>query len=887
MAELDPLNLSGKGRGLNRKGFKPEQLEPSYWGLTDKDFDTPIKIMGGSRQTQGFLEKIQDENGCVTVRQVIDYCEKIYCGKIGYEYMHISATDKCDWLRQEIEVGGYEFSALDKKAILKEIAWAYLFEYFLNTKYPAQKRFGVDGIETMIVALKAMVNQGADLGVDDYIMGMPHRGRLNVLANVVRKPLSQIFHEFAGAAMPEEAAGGSGDVKYHLGASHDRLAGSKNDRLVHLSLVANPSHLETVDPVVLGKTRAKMHYKEDSSGTRTCAVLMHGDAAFAGQGIVYECYGMSELPDYHTGGTLHLVVNNQIGFTTDPYFARSSPYCTSLARAYANPIFHVNADDPEAVVRASTLAAKYRQHFNSDCTIDLIGYRKYGHNEGDEPSFTQPMMYDRIRKMDNVYQQYCDRLIKEGVVDKAFIDEQEAAIIARLEEAFAEAKTWEFKVSDWLDSRWEGFKTSEQLSKVATTGIETEEWDVISNALQSLPDGFNVHRRIKKVLEGRYQQLNTGSGIDWGTAEALAFGSLLREGCHVRLSGQDVERGTFSHRHAVLHEQKNFSVDHRPQYRPLQHIPDCKATFTVCNSPLSEYGVLGFDLGYSLESPHALVCWEAQFGDFANGAQTMFDTFISSGEAKWVRMTGLVCLLPHGYEAGGPEHSSCRIERYLQMCDDDPYQVPEIDHRLQIQVQNTNWQVMNISTPANYFHALRRQIHRNFRKPLIVAAPKYLLRKPISSKEDFMVGTKFERMIEDTGEVLCDPTEVKRLIVCSGKIYYALADERARLGIDNVAISRVEQISPFPFDRMIKEFERFPNAEVYWVQEEPMNMGCWTYVEPRMRTCLSHLKDDRAAAGYVGRSPAAAPATGFKKLHEMQEAAIMKDAFAGIQGKAT
>jgi len=883
MADLDPLNLSGAG--LNRKGYKPEQLEPEYWGFSKSDLESSIKVQGGIGPITSVLLKLQDANGCVTVKQVIDYCNETYCGKIGYEYMHISNVEKCNWLRQRIEVDPMQFSANDKKAILKELAWAYLFEAFLNTKYPAQKRFGLDGVETMIVALKAMVNQGADLGIDDYIMGMPHRGRLNVLANVVRKPLSQIFHEFAGASMPEEAAGGSGDVKYHLGASHDRLAGSKNDRLVHLSLVANPSHLETVDPVVLGKTRAKMQYKEDHSGKRTCAVLMHGDAAFAGQGIVYECYGMADLPDYHTGGTLHLVVNNQIGFTTDPYFARSSPYCTSLARAYPNPIFHVNADDPEAVVRVSVLAAAYRQEFHSDVTIDLIGYRKYGHNEGDEPSFTQPMMYDRIRKMASVYEQYCEKLIKEGVIDKAYVKQQEAGVLERLEEAFAEAKGWKFKISDWLDSRWEGFKTTSDLSNVKSTGIAPDEYDVISNALQTLPDGFEVHRRIKKVLEGRWEQLRTGKGIDWGTAEALAFGSLLREGCHVRLSGQDVERGTFSHRHAVLHEQKNLSVDNRPQYRPLQHIPDSKATFTACNSPLSEYGVLGFDLGYSLESPHALVCWEAQFGDFANGAQCMFDTFIAAGEAKWVRMTGLVCLLPHGFEGAGPEHSSCRIERFLQMCDDDPYDVPEINHATQVQVQNTNWQVMNISTPANYFHALRRQIHRNFRKPLIVASPKWLLRRPISSKEEFLEGKKFERMIEDSGEALCEPTEVKRLIVCSGKIYYALEEERKRLGIDNVAISRVEQISPFPFDRMIKEFERFPNAEVYWVQEEPMNMGCWTYVEPRMRTCLSHMKDERATPGYVGRSPAAAPATGFKKLHDMQEKAIMRDAFQGIESK--
>lgn len=582
---------------------------------------------------------------------------------------------------------------------------------------------------------------------------------------------------------------------------------------------------------------------------------------------------------------MHLVVNNQVGFTTDPYFARSSPYCTSVARAFTAPIFHVNADDPEAVFIVSNLASRYRQRFSSDVTIDLIGYRKYGHNEGDEPKFTQPLLYDRIGKQQNCYKKYTDKLLAEGVIDQAYLDEVNGECESILTAAHKEGQSWDLKVSDWLDSRWEGFKSAKEMCTVKLTGIEQSEYEAIASSITKIPEGFTPHNKVKKVMKGRQTELDSGEGISWGTAEALAFGSLLREGCHIRLSGQDVERGTFSHRHAVLHEQKNISVDNRPQHRPLKDLEGSKASFTVCNSPLSEYGVLGFDLGYSLESPHALVLWEAQFGDFANGAQSIFDTYLSAGEQKWVRMSGLVCLLPHGFEGQGPEHSSCRIERYLQMVDDDPNTVPEINANTQVQVQATNWQVMNISTPANYFHALRRQIHRNFRKPLIIASPKQYLRANISKKEEFLGDTKFERMIEDTGETLSAPEDVKRLILCSGKVYWVLEKERARLGLTNVAISRVEQIAPFPFDRVIAECKRFPNAELTWVQEEPMNMGAWTYIEPRTRTCLRHMNDYRDGPSYVGRNAAAAPATGFPRLHKMQDAKIIEGAFAGLSSE--
>jgi len=889
MADIDPLGLTQGGR----KGFEPVTLEYQYWGFNEKDLDIPIKLNPNNRSPKAnMLQVLQDENGCVTPRQVIENCKKVYCGSIGYEYMHIVDQEKCDFLREHIEISPEKINTKTKKFILKELATAKLFEDFLNVKYPAQKRFGLDGVESLLIACKAIVNESSDLGVDDFVIGMPHRGRLNVLANVVRKPLKQIFHEFSGQALPPEDVGGSGDVKYHLGASHDRLAGRGNDKLVHLSLVANPSHLETCDPVVLGKTRAKMTYKGDMAGDRTMALLLHGDAAFAGQGVVYECMGMADLPDYHTGGTMHIVVNNQIGFTTDPYFARSSPYCTSLCRAFSSPILHVNADDPEAVFKSSVIASQFRQKFKCDVVVDIMGYRKFGHNEGDEPRFTHPLMYSIIDKTEDVYHKYAKKLVAEGAISQEEINVIENDITARISEAFeasrssAPTQDSPSNGSDWLDSRWEGFKSTKDLGTVIPTGITEEDWSATLGCLKNIPSDFNLHRRLKKTsIDPRIKSLETGEGVDWGTAEMLAFGSLLREGCHIRLSGQDSERGTFSHRHAVLHEQKNTSQDSRPQYRPLEHIEGSNANFTVCNSPLNEYGVLGFDLGYSIESPHSLVLWEAQFGDFANGAQVMFDTYLSAGESKWVRMSGLTCLLPHGYEGGGPEHSSARIERYLQMVDDNPTVIPDIDAGTQIQVQATNWQVMNLSTPAQLFHALRRQIHRNFRKPLILATPKSLLKLRVcqSSKDQFLDGTRFHRVLEDDGSSLSSNENVQRLLLCSGKIYYELAGEREKLGLKNVAITRVEQIAPFPFDKIQAEFERFPNAEVYWVQEEPMNMGCWTYVEPRIRTVMNHVGDVRQSPGYIGRNAAASPATGYSQMHKKQIAQVMHDAFEGMQ----
>jgi len=891
VADIDPLGLTKGGR----KGFSPATLTLEHWGFSEKDLDTPVPYDTKATSTKvNMFAQLRDENGCVTPRQLIDHCKKTYCGSIGYEYMHIADQEKCDFMRQNIEVAPEVIDNKTKKFILKELATAKLFEDFLNLKYPAQKRFGLDGVESLMISMKALVNESSDLGVDDFVIGMPHRGRLNVLANVVRKPLKQIFHEFSGQALPPEDVGGSGDVKYHLGASHDRLAGRGNDKLVHLSLVANPSHLETCNPVVLGKTRAKMTYKGDLEGDRTMALLLHGDAAFAGQGLVYECMGFADLPDYHTGGTIHIVVNNQIGFTTDPFFARSSPYCTSLTRAFASPILHVNGDDPEAVFKVSNLAAKFRQKFKCDVVIDLVGYRKHGHNEGDEPRFTHPLMYSIIDKLEDSYRVYAKKLIAEGVIDQAYLKGMEADVTSRIADSFEAArqiKTQEANHrqeigNDWLDSRWEGFKSTKDLGTVIPTGITEEDWAATLGSLQNSPKDFNLHRRLKKaVIDPRIKSLETGEGLDWGAAEMLAFGSLLREGCHVRLSGQDSERGTFSHRHAVLHEQKNMTKEHRPQYRPLEHIEGSQAKFTVCNSPLNEYGVLGFDLGYSIESPHALVLWEAQFGDFANGAQVMFDTYLSAGESKWVRMSGLTCLLPHGYEGGGPEHSSCRIERYLQMVDDNPTVFSEIDSGTQIQVQATNWQVMNLSTPAQVFHALRRQIHRNFRKPLILATPKSLLklRMCTSKKEEFLGDTRFHRVLEDDGSTLTSNENVQRILLCSGKIYYELFQERERLGLNNVAITRVEQIAPFPFDKIKDEIKRFPNAEIYWVQEEPMNMGCWTYVEPRIRTVLQTVGDVRQSPGYIGRNASAAPATGYSQMHKKQIMQVLEDAFDGIQ----
>ncbi|CAI0443077.1 unnamed protein product [Linum tenue] len=691
--------------------------------------------------------------------------------------MHIADREKCNWLRDKIETPTpMQYNRQRREVILDRLIWSTQFENFLATKWTTAKRFGLEGAETLIPGMKEMFDRSADLGVESIVIGMPHRGRLNVLGNVVRKPLRQIFSEFSGGTKPVDEVGlytGTGDVKYHLGTSYDRP--TRGGKRIHLSLVANPSHLEAVDPVVigktravdtvvLGKTRAKQYYFKDCDRTKNMGVLIHGDGSFAGQGVVYETLHLSALPKYCTGGTIHVVVNNQVAFTTDPRSGRSSQYCTDVAKAFNVPIFHVNGDDVEAVARVCELAAEWRQMFHADVVVDIICYRRFGHNEVDEPLFTQPKMYKVIEKHPSSLEIYQKKLLESGEVTQEEIDRIHNKVESILNEEYANSKDYVLKRTDWLSSHWAGFKSPQQLSRIRNTGVNPEVLMNVGRAITTIPDDMKAHKQVKRIYEERARMIESGEGIDWALGEALAFGTLLVEGNHVRLSGQDVERGTFSHRHAVLHDQENWK-----EYCPLDHvIPDQdKEMFTVSNSSLSEFGVLGFEMGYSMENPNSLVMWEAQFGDFSNGAQVMFDQFLSAGESKWLRQTGLVVLLPHGYDGQGPEHSSARLERFL------------------MQIQECNWQVVNATTPANYFHLLRRQIHREFRKPLIVMSPKNLLRHKLckshlSEFDDVQghtgfdkQGTRFKRLIKDqTGHSDVEES-IRRLILCSGKVSFS------------------------------------------------------------------------------------------------------------------
>ncbi|XP_022765207.1 2-oxoglutarate dehydrogenase, mitochondrial-like [Durio zibethinus] len=876
-AKLDPL-------GLEEREI-PDDLDPALYGFTEADLDREFFL--GVWRMSGFLS----ENRPVqTLRSILTRLEQAYCGSIGFEYMHIADREKCNWLRDKIETPTpMQYNRQRREVILDRLIWSTQFENFLATKWTTAKRFGLEGGETLIPGMKEMFDRAADLGVESIVIGMPHRGRLNVLGNVVRKPLRQIFSEFSGGTKPVDEVGlytGTGDVKYHLGTSYDRP--TRGGKRIHLSLVANPSHLEAVDPVVVGKTRAKQYYANDVDRTKNMAVLIHGDGSFAGQGVVYETLHLSALPNYTTGGTIHIVVNNQVAFTTDPRAGRSSQYCTDVAKALNAPIFHVNGDDVEAVVHACELAAEWRQTFHSDVVVDLVCYRRFGHNEIDEPSFTQPKMYKIIRNHPSALQIYQNKLLESGQVIEEDIGNISQKVSSILNEEFLASKDYVPKRRDWLSAYWTGFKSPEQLSRVRNTGVKPEILKNVGKAITTLPDNFKLHRAVKKVYEQRAQMIETGEGLDWAMGEALAFATLLVEGNHVRLSGQDVERGTFSHRHSVIHDQETGE-----QYCPLDHviINQNEEMFTVSNSSLSEFGVLGFELGYSMENPNSLVMWEAQFGDFANGAQVIFDQFISSGESKWLRQTGLVVLLPHGYDGQGPEHSSARLERYLQMSDDNPFVIPEMDTTLRKQIQESNWQVVNVTTPANYFHVLRRQIHREFRKPLIVISPKNLLRHKdcrsnLSEFDDVQghpgfdkQGTRFKRLIKDQNMHSDLEKGIRRLVLCSGKVYYELDDERKKNNATDVAICRVEQLCPFPYDLIQRELKRYPNAEIVWCQEEPMNMGAYNYVAPRLATSITALgRGTFEDIRYVGRAPSAATATGFYQFHVKEQTELVQKA---------
>jgi 2-oxoglutarate dehydrogenase E1 component len=843
-ADLDPLKL-------NPKPPQP-QLEASFYGFHDEDMDAPV-----------FMDGVLGLESA-TPRQMVQILKRTYCGRIGYEFMHITDPEQKDWLQRRIEGPDKEisFTPEGKRSILNKLIESEGFEKFSGTRFLGTKRFGLDGGEAMVPALEQIIKRGGQLGVKDIELGMSHRGRLNVLANLMGKPYRQIFHEFQGGAAQPSDVEGSGDVKYHLGASSDREFDGKR---VHLSLTANPSHLEAEDAIVLGKARAKQQQLNDTA-TRSAVLplLLHGDAAFAGQGVVAECFAMSGTKGFRTGGTIHFIVNNQIGFTTAPIYSRSSPYPSDVALMVQAPIFHVNGDDPEAVVHCARIATEFRQLFHKDVVIDMFCYRRFGHNETDEPAFTQPLMYRAIKDHPTTLELYAAKLVSEGTLSEADIKSMIGAFNKRLDEEFEAAKAHRPNRADWLDGRWSGFSMAPQGDRRGETSVVTETLLQVGRALSSAPADFHLHKTIARQLQAKAKMFESGEGFDWATGEAAAFGTLLGEGCPVRLSGQDSSRGTFSQRHSVLVDQESEA-----RYLPLNHIKDGQAEFEVVDTLLSEEAVLGFEYGYSSAEPKALVLWEAQFGDFANGAQVVIDQFIASGEMKWLRMCGLVMLLPHGYEGQGPEHSSARLERYLQLCAQD------------------NIQVVYPTTPANYFHVLRRQIHRPFRKPLIVMTPKSLLRNKhcVSFLSDMGPGSSFHRVFRDQAEVVPGATtvklvpdeQIKRVILCSGKVYFDLMEEREKRNETRIQMLRLEQLYPFPQSVLADELRRFPKAEIVWCQEEPKNQGAWNFVAPRIEDTIGHL-GGTSRARYVGRPEYASTAAGLASQHAAELKAFLNEA---------
>ncbi len=841
-ATLDPL-------GLQHNTPHPELL-PETYGFTERDYDRPIFI--------NYMLGLEN----ATLREILAICVKSYSRNLAIEYMHISDRTEKNWIQEKIE-GGMAYMPLTnegKKAVLTRLTEADFFETFLDKKYKGTKRFGLDGGEVLVPMLEQILKRGAQLGLEDVTIGMAHRGRLNVLANVMDKPYKVIFMEFKGGTITPNNIGAMGDVKYHLGSSADRAFDGKK---VHLSLTPNPSHLEAVNTVVLGKVRARQMQLNDNERTKTMGILLHGDAAFIGQGIVAETMLLSQLDGYKTGGTIHIATNNQIGFTTPPRDSRSSLYCTDMAKTIDAPIIHVNGDDPEICIRAARIALEYRQTFKKDIIIDIICYRRHGHNESDEPMFTQPLMYKKIAGHPRTREIYANRLLNEGVVTQEDVDNINNTITEKLEAAMQEAENYQTNKADWLEGRWSGLTTAGGGKRRGETAVDSDLLMEVAEKICTIPQNFNINPKVQKQVESRLNNIKEGKNIDWGTAEALAFGSLLCEATSIRLSGEDCKRGTFSHRHAVWFDQMNEG-----EYVPLQNIRTGQADFEVINSPLSEFGVLGYEYGYACAEPHSLVLWEAQFGDFANGAQVIIDQFIASGETKWLRMCGLVMLLPHGYEGQGPEHSSARLERYLQLSADD------------------NWQICNITTPANYFHALRRQIKRSFRKPLVIMSPKSLLRHPlcVSTLADFTDESCFHRMLMDDksfANQLAKPKDIRKVIICSGKIFYDILDARDKQNITDIAIMRLEQLYPFPDDAITEELKKYPNAQIIWCQEESQNAGAWYFVDRRIEKILQNIKHrPHTAPFYVGRAESSSPATGSAKKHATEQADIIKEALS-------
>jgi 2-oxoglutarate dehydrogenase E1 component len=844
LAKLDPLGL--------KKTEYLEELHPEYYGFKKSDYKREIFLNGVTNKKYS------------NISEILTFLNKTYCGPIGYEYMHISNPEERVWLRRRIEEDENEikFTKNGKEAILNKLIQAEGFEKFLATKYVGTKRFGLDGAESLIPALEQIIKIGGQSQIKEVKIGMSHRGRLNVLANVLQKSYKRIFNEFAGE-FNSSSNEGAGDVKYHLGASSNR---EFDGNPVHVSLTDNPSHLEAVNPVVLGQTRAKQFFHKDTERDKVIPILIHGDAAFAGQGIVAECFAMSGLPGHNTGGTIHIIVNNQIGFTTSPRFARSSPYPSDVAKMVDAPILHVNGDDPEAVIYATRIATEFRLKFNRDVVVDLICYRRFGHNEGDEPSFTQPLMYEKIRSHPTTLKLYGQKLTHEQIFTEEGVNQKIKTFKDLLDDQFKTAKDYKPKI-EWFEGTWSRYKPEKGKDKRGVTGVDKEIIKSISDRINVIPSEINPHKTVAKVFDLRKKSIDTEKNIDWATAESLAFATLLKEGYPVRLVGQDSGRGTFSQRHSVLRNQTDNS-----RYIPLNHISEGQKNYEIVDSFLSELAVLGFEYGYSLVEPNTLTLWEAQFGDFANGAQIIIDQFISSGERKWSRASGIVMLLPHGYEGQGPEHSSARLERFLQLCSND------------------NMQVMNCTTPANYFHALRRQMKRDFRKPLIMMTPKSLLRNKfcVSDLDDFSKNNSFHRVLWDhaidpktEGFIkLKNSSKIRKVILCSGKVYFDLLEAREKLKIDDVILYRIEQLYPFPAKTLVKELKPYAkSATFHWCQEEPKNMGAWFSVRDYIEWTLDNIKANNNQISYIGRSPDASPATGYAKRHISQQQEIIKKVF--------
>ncbi len=833
IADLDPL-------GISEREY-PQELDYKSYGFIESDLEKEIFIDGSLGLEKGKLKNI------------IKILKETYSASIGVEFLHIQQADQKQWVQERIEEvrNKTNFTNEGKKAIYKRLVESELFEQFLDKKFLGTKRYGIEGGEAMIPGIEQIVKQACLSGIEDIIIGTAHRGRLTLLSSVLEMPYKKILSKFQGSLNDPNEVLGSGDVKYHLGVSADREFEKKK---IHLSLTSNPSHLEAVNPVVAGKVRAKQTLAKDKTTDKVIGLLIHGDAAIAGQGVVAETFAMSQLRGFKTGGTIHFVINNQIGFTTMPQYGRSAPYCTEIAKMVQAPIFHVNGDDPEAVVHVCRLATEFRNKFKVDVVVDMFCYRRSGHNEADEPSFTQPLMYKAIKKQITTRKKYEKKLIENNTLSEEESRDIVDSFKNFLDKEFESTKNYKPNKVDWLEGTWTGLSTATFDARRGKTSVKEKTLINVAKKIHEIPADFNVHRRIKKIYGDRLTSVINGKGIDWATSESLALATLLDEGYGVRISGQDVGRGTFSHRHGVLYDQENEN-----RFVPLRHFQNKQGYFEIIDSFLSEFGVLGFEYGYSQVDPKTLVIWEAQFGDFANGAQIMIDQFISSGERKWLRMSGLTMLLPHGHEGQGPEHTSGRLERFLQMCAED------------------NMQIVNCTSPANYFHVLRRQLHRNFRKPLIIFTPKSTLRHKsnVSNIEDYINGSTFHRILTDKLSVK-EKRKNKRLIICSGKIYFELADHIAKNKIKNLSIIRLEQIYPFPYENFRDELKHYTDAEIIWAQEEPKNMGAWGFVKGRLESVMQEAKVKQEKIFYVGRSPAASPAAGSLERHLSNQETIIK-----------